>query len=260
MSKIIVYADRGVDGMALKQLIKSLQDTVDPTVHTLQRMDAKSLLEESWEEETALVVIPGGRDVFYHEALDGRGTDKLRAFVRSGGKYLGICAGAYFACASIEFQKGGLLEVCAKRSLQFFPGAAIGPAYGPDKYSYEPEHRLRGAVAAKISWKDDEHRIYFNGGCAFHFHEHDPSVRHLSRYLDLPNQPLAIVEVPIGKGLALLSGVHPEFSPTYLNSEDPYASDLFPLLVKSESHRKRLFKELLQRLGIQTIDKTLLFS
>ena len=246
--------------MALKQLIKSLQETVDLSAHVLKRMDARCLLEESWEDETALVVIPGGRDVFYHEALDGRGTDKLRAFVRNGGKYLGICAGAFFACASIEFQKGGLLEVCAKRSLQFFRGAAIGPAYGPDKYSYEPEYRLKGAVAAKISWNDDEHRIYFNGGCAFHFNEHDPSVRHLSRYLDLPQQPLAMVEVPFGKGLALLSGVHPEYSPHYLNPEDPYASDLFPLLAQSESSRKLLFKELLERLGIQTVDKTLLFS
>lgn len=260
MSKIIVYADRGVDGMALKQLIKSLQETIDPSAHILKRMDAKSLLEESWEKDSSLVVIPGGRDVFYHEALDGRGTDKLRAFVRNGGNYFGICAGAYFACSSIEFQKGGLLEVCAKRSLQFFPGAAIGPAYGPDKYSYEPEHRLRGAVAAKISWKEGEHRIYFNGGCAFHLNEHDPSVLPLSCYLDLPEQPLAMVEVPFGNGLALLSGVHPEYSPHYLNPEDPYASDLFPLLIKSENNRKLLFKELLERLGIQTVDKTLLFS
>jgi hypothetical protein len=47
---------------------------------------------------------------------------------------LGICAGAYFGAGAIEFEKGGAYEVCANRSLAFFPGYAEGPAYGKNKY------------------------------------------------------------------------------------------------------------------------------
>ena len=43
-------------------------------------------------------------------------------FVENGGSYLGICAGAYFACDYIEFDKNGPLEVVGPRDLKFYPG------------------------------------------------------------------------------------------------------------------------------------------
>lgn len=106
MQQIIVYVDRGVDGVALKHTVKSLQQEVDPAKHAIRRMDAKELKSSKWESETALLVIPGGRDIYYHEALDGEGTWKIRHFVEQGGAYLGICAGAYFGASAIEFERG----------------------------------------------------------------------------------------------------------------------------------------------------------
>jgi hypothetical protein len=46
-----------------------------------------------------------------------------------GGAYLGLCAGAYYACASIEFDRGGPLQVAGPRELRLFAGSARGPAY-----------------------------------------------------------------------------------------------------------------------------------
>jgi glutamine amidotransferase-like uncharacterized protein len=244
---IAVYADQGVDGGSLKQLIRSLQQEIDPACCCLVRMDAKALLEQSWESKTALLIIPGGRDIFYHASLDGAGTDKIRRFVEKGGNYLGICAGAYFACQSIAFETGGPLEVHGSRSLQFFPGVAKGPAYGPNKYSYE---NARGVEAAKISWERGECVVYFNGGCLFESENPRPFVKTLSRYLDLPHHPSAVLEIPVEKGCTILSGVHIEYTPRFLNREDPYLAKIIPLLESAEEARRAIFRSFLQRLGI----------
>ena len=79
--------------------------------------------------------MPGGADVPYCQALDGHGNKLIRGmqliqcqysrsrfekqltqgknwavvsadFVEAGGAYLGLCAGAYYACARIEFELG----------------------------------------------------------------------------------------------------------------------------------------------------------
>jgi hypothetical protein len=50
-------------------------------------------------------------------------------YVSAGGAYLGLCAGAYYACSRVEFEPGGPLQVRGDRELGFFPGVAAGAAY-----------------------------------------------------------------------------------------------------------------------------------
>jgi glutamine amidotransferase-like uncharacterized protein len=248
MQDIVIYVDQGVSGEALRQTVKSLQQELDLNFHTLKRKDAKSLISEAWEKETALVIMPGGSDIFYHSALDGLGTRKLRKFVESGGAYLGLCAGAYFASDAIEFEKGGRLQVCGKRSLELFPGLAIGPAYGPGKYSYENE---QGVEAAQISWGDEECFAYYNGGCYFDSPHKFSNVRVLSSYLNLENQPAAVIECSVGKGRALLSGVHIEFSSALLGRGGRYLERILPQLEQGEKKRRMIFREVLKGLGLK---------
>ncbi len=237
---IHVYVGKGVDGGGLRQLMRSLQlETASP----LERLDALELLHSSWERSSSLLIVPGGRDCFYHSDLDGRGTDKIRAFVEAGGGYLGICAGAYFASGTIAFERGGPLEVCGERSLRFFPGLAWGPAYGPNQYSYE---NARGAKSATISTPLGDGGIYFNGGCAFDA----PAEDVIGRYLDLPGAPPAILQRQIGKGQVILSGVHLEYQRELLNGDDPYLLPLLPSLHASEPFRRALLRSYLQSFGI----------
>ncbi|MES2121181.1 MAG: BPL-N domain-containing protein [Chlamydiota bacterium] len=248
MRSICVYSDRGVSGESLKQLMRCLSELQLPA----RRIDAQQLLNEPWEESSQLLIVPGGRDIFYQELLQGKGTDKMRAFVEAGGSYLGICAGAYFGCSRIEFEKGQPLEVCADRSLHFYPGQATGPAYGFNKYHYE---HSRGAEAARISWNEGECRVYFNGGCTFEpFPLTSPDAKVLSSYLDLPGAPPAIIETSFGKGRVILSGVHFEYAYKYLKREDPYLIKLQPLLEPHEETRLSLLKEILGRL-LNLLDK-----
>lgn len=229
MSKILLYSDQGADRAGVGRIAASIP---------VELVDAHALIHTPWEEEASLLIIPGGRDIYYHHLLDGRGTQRIRSFVENGGSYLGICAGAYFACETIEFAKGEPLEVCGSRSLRFFPGKAVGPAYG--LYSYD---NLQGARAARISWKEEDCRIYYNGGPTF-VSDHDLS---LGSYLDLDGRPPAIVEAKVGKGRAILSGVHFEYGIEFLDVKNPYLSGLYPSLEASEAKRKALFREILDK-------------
>lgn len=50
-------------------------------------------------------------------------------YVRRGGAYLGLCAGAYYASSRVQFEPGSALQVVGSRELSFFPGVARGAAY-----------------------------------------------------------------------------------------------------------------------------------
>lgn len=167
-----------------------------------QRIRVKEILEGRLDE-LSLFVMPGGRDRLYHKALMGKPNALLRQFVEEGGTYLGICAGGYYGCKSVEFDRGFPLEVCEERELNFFPGKGIGPAFGKGTFAYDSE---KGARITPIETANGILYTYYNGGCFF---EGDFShVQILARYLDLPGKPPAIIECPIKKGKAILSGVH----------------------------------------------------
>lgn len=177
-----------------------------------QRFGVKEILEGKLQD-ISVFIMPGGRDRPYHAALKGKPNALIRRFVEEGGTYIGICAGAYYGCSSVEFDLGFPLEVCEERELKFFPGKAVGPAYGKGTFFYDSE---KGARIAKIG---PDLYAHYNGGCTF---EGDLThAKILARYLDLPGEPPAIIECSIGKGKALLSGVHfetqlshfPEYSP-----------------------------------------------
>lgn len=198
----------------------------------------EELINSNWDQTFDLLIMPGGRDKPYHAALQGKGNAKIRSFVERGGTYIGICAGAYYGCKMVDFDRGEPLEVCEERELAFFSGSAIGPAYGKGTFDYGSQ---KGARAAKLQTDLGAFHAYFNGGC--YFSGDFSQVRILARYLDLEGQPPAILECPIGKGKAILSGVHLETSSDSLDPKDP----IVPILQKSEEPREQFWLRLLAR-------------
>jgi glutamine amidotransferase-like uncharacterized protein len=90
--------------------------------------------------------MPGGRDLPYVKKLQGKGNRNIFDFVRNGGSYLGICAGAYYGCSLVQFAQGDpLLEVVGPRELAFFPGVSQGPVFAGFDYA-----SCAGAKAADI--------------------------------------------------------------------------------------------------------------
>jgi glutamine amidotransferase-like uncharacterized protein len=152
-----------------------------------------------------ILYMTGGWAVPYIRDLSGPGCIKIRAFLQTGGAYIGTCAGAFFAADQIYWE--------GKRydyPLRIFPGHAIGPIV---EIAPWPQYKLcridlaapghpitRGEPTALTS-------LYY-GGPWF-----DPSPKQpvdvIARYA-INNQP-AIVAYPYGLGRVFLTGVHTEF-------------------------------------------------
>lgn len=164
MSQIAIYVDEGVGSFSLRHLVKNLRRSVDPTRYSIKRMDVEVLQKEEWESKTALLIIPGGRDVFYH------------AFA------------------------------------------------------------------------------YFNGGCFFEAPEQHGDATVLGRYGELKGSPAAIVLCSVGKGRALLSGVHVEYLVEDLSLDHPHFHDIVPQLERTKKQGRRLFCDMLELSGIEKIN------
>jgi len=239
MFKILIYSDQGVSAKSYANTVKSLKAL--PLNISIKSVDSEELKNAETLKDARLLIIPGGRDLPYVERLKGLGISNIRRWVEEGGAYFGICAGAYFGASYVSFEKGGELEVLGDRDLKFFEGSAVGPALGLRPFRYGSEE---GAHAALIQYQGESCYCYFNGGCTFEGKLDDVAV--LAHYEELAGRPPAIIQCQVGKGLAILSGVHPEYSVSSLDMRDPYLQAIFPLM--EEDARKQLFESLLRTL------------
>ena len=245
--QIRIYRDKGTDPFCLKALVSALQQELVHQTYSITFADRQLLQTATWHEHTKLLIFPGGRDIPYQEALQGSGNQQIVDFVQQGGSFLGICAGAYYASSHIEFEKGSPLEVIASRDLCFFPGCAVGPAYGPGTFGYQNQ---KGALIASLELGSETSASYYHGGCAFIGEENNPNISILARYADLANKPPAIVRCTVGQGQAVLCGVHPEYSAYHNHTSKHLPTPLFTALRKIEPERRLVFTHLLRKLEV----------
>lgn len=110
------------------------------------------------------------------------------------------------------------MEIKAARELSFIPGTAIGPRY--PGFCYHDNGGERVATVSVPGSSEDILRVYFNGGCYFTVSEGGCMV--LFEYSDVVSP--AVVGCVVGRGRAVLSGVHPEVTaeelmdPTHLDT------------------------------------------
>lgn len=116
--QVLVYSGPGVSPLSLSHTVLTLSLLLLPH-YTVQPVTPSVLSTQPWEPSCALLVIPGGRDLPYVDELTTktRVTKRIREFVEEGGKYLGICAGAYFGSGTVRFDSGGSMQVEGKRDL-----------------------------------------------------------------------------------------------------------------------------------------------
>ena len=250
MSKlnVLLYAGSGVSAASRDHALASLRAFL-ATSYDVQLVSPKSLREEPWTDSCALLVMPGGRDLPYQYDLAGRANERIRDWVKSGGKYLGFCAGAYYAARRVEFELGTALEVVGERELDFFPGVCRGTTF--PGFAYDSEAGAREVVLEldRTVWRNywsqspDRVAVWYNGGGSFVMDRPLPNVQVLARYDDLPDKPIAGVSCTVGKGLAVLWAVHPEH-PTLLDrsSADDYAT--------KETSRQSLLRSTLSMLNL----------
>ena len=94
-----------------------------PKIYIVKMQHIKLCSSGSWTHYCYLLAIGGGFASGFIRALSDEGIQKIQDFVKSGGRYLGIGAGAYFGAQAVEFDKGGPQEKCrSDYLLNFYPG------------------------------------------------------------------------------------------------------------------------------------------
>lgn len=243
MSNVLIYSGPGVSASALSHTLKSLR-TLLPS-YDVQCINAQSLAVDPWIQSTSLLVIPGGRDLPYVDQLSrthrlqnattsSRADARIRQYIEEhGGSFVGICAGAYYASSTCEFERGDrVMQVVGDRpALQFYPGTCSGTAYPGFVYESDQGARLIDVAMEGQNEGEKQWTTYYNGGGAFINAEQfkQQGVEILGRYVsdqnasnassDIQQHRLkpeyegqaAIVFCRKGKGQAILYGTHPEF-------------------------------------------------
>ena len=199
---VALYSGRGVwdEGkMALIQMFRAYDFSID-TVNA-DYINSGSL------EHYNLLVIPGGWAVNYRRDINSTGISNIRNFVQNGGVYLGICAGAYFAANTVEW-RGRTYSY----PLSLFNGVASGPI---DTIASWPNYSI-----TSINVHDSNEWVLYYGGPYFYGNIFDTIA------LYNINNKSAIIQLNYGRGIVILSGVHPEIEEDSDRDSTDFASEL----------------------------------
>ena len=148
----------------------------------------KELDDDTFFEHLAVIAFPGGigDSDSYPNFFTRRRANRIAEFISSGGHYLGICMGAYWA---------------GERYFDILDGV------DPVQYIKRPNadvKRSYGTVAS-VTWNEQKEDMYFYDGCALIGDE--TKFKTIAKYAN--GEPMAIIQGNIG-----LIGCHPE-APKY---------------------------------------------
>ena len=255
--KVLVYTDNDQGASedcvswaikALSQSLESIKQKGHCASYAVERTTAPQLLNGDWRQSTNLIVMPGGRDLPYVEALAGNGNQMVKEFVSSGGAYLGLCAGGYYGSSEVEFEKDDpVMNVCGARELAFFSGKARGTLLPGFQYeNHEGAHpvliRTSGPIVPSI-----DINVYYNGGCEF-VPSPGSSYSVIASYQDVDSCVTghAVVGCSYGNGRVVLTGVHLEVDVATVT--DLGLTRLISPIEQTEPSRKMIFEAIIKYL------------
>ncbi len=170
---------------------------------TLTVLDAKSI--ETLASKTAdCIAFPGGLANEQDAAISETGVKAVRAFVDAGGGYLGICAGAYLASATVQWE-----GATVRYRLGLYNGTAIGSIHQIAKY---PGSSVAGLKLSDMPLFDGllAHRtVFYFGGPYFE----GVTAKDTMATYHINSKP-AIISSTFGKGRVVLVGPHIEYDLT----------------------------------------------
>lgn len=102
--RVALYDDAGAAGKGVPRVTELLGKTGDVKVTKVNGKDIADGVLKDFD----VVVFTGGSGHAEADAVGEKGREEVRQFVRGGGGYLGICAGAYLACSGFDWGIGVL--------------------------------------------------------------------------------------------------------------------------------------------------------
>ena len=138
------YADTGSRGAGMLQLARVLAHSPGIELVPVTSQDLRRGVLKKFD----LLVVPGGKVAIQYPAIGKEGAEAIKAFVRGGGAYLGVCAGCFDALPSEN--RMGLL-----------PFENIPRAWGRDSMA-TVDIPKEGAAVLGIA--PGRRRVSYNGG------------------------------------------------------------------------------------------------
>ena len=173
---------------------------------SVHAIDSTTLHQKLTTTPPDLFVMPGGADLYLCEKLTSKDLNALKKYVASGGSYLGICSGAYFASGSIKWAEHYPdFSIIEKRALCFHKGCATGPI---PTYCKEPDQPLFDSACTLSNENGEIFKALYRSGPVF---EEGYGEKVLYRYEDVEDKPAAIIHLNVGKGNVILMSPHLEF-------------------------------------------------
>jgi glutamine amidotransferase-like uncharacterized protein len=149
--------------------------------------------------------LPGGSDADYNRAFNSAGSANIRNFVSAGGGYIGICAGAYYACSAFIWEGRSYSYTL----FDLFNGSGVGSIHSIMAYPYAVMTNLTMNLASPINqYEPSRERVEYYGGPYF-VPNAGVTVETLATY-DQANNTRAAIDFTYGSGRVFLIGPHPE--------------------------------------------------
>jgi len=214
--KIAIYSDDGtwIDG------ILALESFLDDNNIQSDRVYANDLNSGFSFDDYTGICFPGGYAFNYKLALSASGLINIRNFIDNGGFYIGICAGAFFASATVDWE-GDVFPY----QLELFAGIATGSIESIAKWDDYAMTQIglnhSNPICSGLS--ESYNALYYGGpyftakpGVTF------DTVAVWKDYNELP----AIINFEYGKGRVCLIGPHLEIEENSNRDNTEFASEL----------------------------------
>lgn len=201
-SKILIYRDYGCADVS--SLYGELASYFREKGISVDFTDAAEIKSGVLNREVKAFFLGGGAGTPYMRKLAGEGNKRIRNYVRNGGVYFGICAGAYYACRDIVFEHDvPALRIENGCGLNLAEGRAVGTLY--KEYGLLP-YALTSFSAKVVQIRfcgGETYPALYHGGPFF-----DGTDGEVLAVYDLPEPKAAVITKAFGRGKVILSGVH----------------------------------------------------
>jgi glutamine amidotransferase-like uncharacterized protein len=168
------------------------------------RVTAKDVNTIALKDFYKAICFPGGNADYYNADINTSGVQNIQNLISNGGSYIGMCAGAEFACDKLVWQ-GYTIDY----PLNLFQGKAVGPI---DEIAVWPDYSM---TTLSMNLEDEinlfepkNEDILYWGGTVFNAYS-TTNVDTVATYDSFFDKP-AIIKFTYGNGRVLLIGPHPE--------------------------------------------------
>lgn len=146
--KVGVYADKGPGGIGAVEWFRLVDESPEMELHLLDGAAVRAGALDGLD----LLVMPGGSSKTEFDSLGTNGVERMRAFVRNGGGYVGTCAGCCLLMDGLE-----------KRA-RMMPWDSSGS----EGHTMFPTINLNAKGAKALGLKEGPHVMRYHGGPFLH--------------------------------------------------------------------------------------------